>query len=268
MRVQLLPSNLCEPHRFQSLTTFLVDGILAIDGGSLGYALGPADQLKVRDVIITHTHNDHIATMPIFLAEVFPLLSQPITVYSTRESIAGLREHVFNASIWPDFHAIPLANGNGTALRYVEIEAGIPFELNDLKITPVWVNHVIPTVALVVESERATVLFTSDTYHTEEIWRVVNRLPRLDAVFVDVACPNEMESLAAASKHLTPQALNVELDKLTRPAQVYAVHLKPQFRDRVIQQLLALGRPEIAIAEIGREYVLGDEGRDLGERQK
>src|SRR5688572_26606134 len=163
MRVRLLPSNLSDPGRLQPLTTFLVNGSVAIDGGSLGYALGTEEQLRVREIVITHSHNDHIASLPIFVAKVFPFLSRPIIVHGTREVIESLRTHVFNDAIWPDFHTIPLTHGDGPGLRYVEIEAGVPFELGALKITPIPVNHVVPTVALAVESGAATVLFTSDT---------------------------------------------------------------------------------------------------------
>jgi ribonuclease BN (tRNA processing enzyme) len=258
MRVRLLPSNLSDPARLQPLTTFLLDGTVAIDGGSLGYALSTEEQLRVREIVITHSHNDHIASLPIFVAEVFPFLDRPIAVYSTREVISSLREHVFNDAIWPDFHAIPLTNGGGTALRYVEIEAGVPFEIRGLRFTPVWANHVVPTIAMAVEGGGAGVLFTSDTYHTEEIWRLANRLERLDAVFVDVSYPDAMEDLAEASKHLTPRGLDLDLAKLRRPARVYAYHLKPQFRERVIAELIALARPELRVAEIGREYLFGE----------
>ena len=87
---------------------------------------------------------------------------------------------------------------------------------------------------------------------------LARRLERLQAVFADVSYPNEMEALASVSKHLTPQSLLKELAKLRRPAQVLAFHLKPQFRDRVIEQLKRLGRPDVSVAEIGREYSFGD----------
>jgi ribonuclease BN (tRNA processing enzyme) len=266
MRVQLLPSNLSDPRRLQPLTTFLINSTVAIDGGSLGYALNTQDQLRVREIIISHSHNDHIASLPIFVAEVFPFLSRPIEVYATREVIESLREHVFNDAIWPDFHTIQLTRGDGPGLCYMEIQAGVPFELSGLKFTPILANHVVPTIALVVQSKRAAVLFTSDTYHTEEMWNVANRLDRLDAVFVDVSYPNDMEELAAASKHLTPQGLNLELGKLNRAVPVYAYHLKPQFRDRVIAEITALGRSDVQIADIGREYVFGSE--EAGEARR
>jgi phosphoribosyl 1,2-cyclic phosphodiesterase len=130
----------------------------------------------------------------------------------------------------------------------------VPFEVEGLRATAVEVNHTVRTIGLILEDDRSAVVVTSDTHHTDEIWRLANRLERLKAVFVDVSYPDEMESLAAASKHLTPRSLALELGKLQRRAQVLAVHLKPQFHAAVRRQLAGLGRSDIEVAEIGREY--------------
>jgi len=255
MRVRLLPSNLSDPSHLQPLTTFLINDTLAVDSGSLGFALDLESQRGVRKVVVTHTHTDHIASLPIFIAEVFPFLKEPISLYSTAKILGGLRKHVFNDTIWPDFLQIKLLNGNGASLHYSEIDPMVPFEAENLRMMLVPVNHVVPTVGVVIEDDHSAVIFTSDTYHTEEIWKVANATEQLKAIFVDVSYPNEMEALAAASKHLTPQALDIELSKMNREPRVYAVHLKPQFRAQVVQQLAWMNRPNVSVCEIGREYV-------------
>lgn len=80
-------------------------------------------------------------------------------------------------------------------------------------------NHTVPTVGLLVEEDRAAVIYTSDTYVTDQLWQVANRAQYLKAIFVDVSYPNELETLAAASRHLTPQSLGSELLKLKREAE-------------------------------------------------
>ena len=254
MRIRLLPSSCTEPGTLQPLTTLLVNDTLAIDGGSLGLGLGPQEQRRVRSVVVTHSHGDHIASLPVFLAEVYPFLDGPVAVHSIPEVIGALREHVFNDIVSPDFRGIDLPRGGGRGLRYVEIEPLVPFEVEGLRATAVEVNHTVRTVGLILEDDRSAVVVTSDTHHTDEIWRLANRLERLKAVFVDVSYPDEMEALAAVSKHLTPRSLTLELGKLKRPAQVLAVHLKPQFHAAVRRQLADLGRSDIEVAEIGREY--------------
>ena len=255
MRIRLLPSNLSDPAHLQPLTSFVVNDFLAIDGGSVGVALGLEAQRALRHVVITHSHSDHIATLPIFIAEAFPFLEQPVCIYAARDVIGGLRKHVFNDKIWPDFHQIRLINGNANGLRYQEICPPVPFEIEGLRLTPVWTNHTVPTVGLAVEDGDSSVIITSDTHHTDEIWRLANQLHGLRAVFVDVSYPNEMGTLAEDSKHLTPRALDIELTKLRAVVPVFAVHLKPHFRSRTVEQLAALGRPNVSVGEIGREYL-------------
>lgn len=254
MRIRLLPSSCTEPGTLQPLTTLLVNDRLAIDGGSLGVGLGPQEQRRVRSVIVTHSHGDHIASLPVFLAEVFPFLDGPVSVHSIPEVVRALREHVFNDLVSPDFRSIDLPRGGGRGLRFVEIEPLVPFEVEGLRVTAVEVHHTVRTIGLILEDDRSAVVVTSDTHHTEAIWRLANRLERLKAVFADVSYPDEMEALAAVSKHLTPRSLVLELGKLQRRAQVLAVHLKPQFHAAVKRQLAELGRADIGVAEIGREY--------------
>ncbi|HSQ18758.1 MAG TPA: MBL fold metallo-hydrolase, partial [Blastocatellia bacterium] len=60
---------------------------MAVDGGSIGFALSPEQMNSVSDIVITHSHNDHIASLPIFVAEAFTKAERPITVYGTEEVI-------------------------------------------------------------------------------------------------------------------------------------------------------------------------------------
>jgi cAMP phosphodiesterase len=255
MKIRLLPSNIAEPHRLQPLTTFLINDEVAVDGGSLGFALGLQEQKIVRDIIVTHAHSDHVATLPIFIAEVFPFLEQAVVIHSTRETIQSLREHIFNSQIWPDFSRIELLNRQGPSLAFSELEHRKKSIIRGVGVTPVWVNHTVPTTGLIMEDESAAVIFTADTYHTDEIWQLANETRNLKALFVDVSFPNSMEKLASDSRHLTPQGLVLELKKLKGGIEVIPVHLKPQFRDEVIRELTSLSMPNVHVGEIGRDYV-------------
>lgn len=255
MRLKLLPSNCSDPNRLQSLTTYLINDSMAIDAGSIGFALSPAEQLAVKNIFISHSHSDHTASLPVLVAEVYPLLTEPITVWATDEVIEALRRNIFNDEIWPDFTRIALNNGSGPSLRFRSLQVRQTYTVEGLRIRPIPTNHVVPTVGFVVTDERATVVVTSDTYCTDEIWEAANSAENLAGIFVDVSYPNEFEDLAAVSKHLTPRSLEKELSKLKRDAPVFAVHIKPHLRASVIAQLEALGRPNLWVAEIGKEYI-------------
>ena len=254
MRIRLLPSSAGRESQLQCLTSFVIDDRIAIDGGSIGFALPPNEIGGVRHVIVTHAHADHTASLPIYVAEAFNVLTEPIVIYGSDEVISTLRKHVFNDHVWPDFEKIQLRNGNGPVVEFRELRARQPQMIDGINITPIPVNHLVPTFGLLVQNETATIAFTSDTYTTDEIWRVAREIDDLKAVFVDVSFPNELAEVAEASKHLTPDLLVEELKKLDRNVEVYAVHIKPTNRDKVIKQIHELTGSAVSIGEINRVY--------------
>jgi cAMP phosphodiesterase len=254
MKIKLLPSHVKGDGQFQLLTTFLINDCLTIDAGSIAVALTTDEMSAIRHVIITHSHNDHIACLPIFVAEAFTHLDSPVTIYGIEEVVTSLKNFIFNDHIWPDFERIDLANGQGPTIRYQTLEPRQTVAISGLRVTPIPVNHVIPTCGMMLQDEHSTVIFSADTYTTDELWQIASEQANLKAIFVDVSYPNELEELAAASKHFTPQSLAADLKKLHREADIYAVHIKPSNRHQVMEQLQALDNPRISAAEIGRIY--------------
>lgn len=254
MKIRLLPSSAGRKSQIQCLTSFLIDDRIAIDGGSIGFALLPDEIGGIRHIIVTHAHNDHIASLPVYVAEAFSALDSPIVIHAAAEVVSALREFVFNDQISPNFQLIQLRNGSGPTIRFEVMQSREKINIAGIDVTPVPVNHIVPTVGLVVEHEDATVVFTSDTYTTNEIWEAANAARNLKAVFVDVSYPNEMGELAAAAKHLTPELLVGELAKLRRGVEVIAVHIKPTNRLDVVRQLNLLRNPVVSVGEIDRVY--------------
>lgn len=254
MKIKLLPSTAGWESQFQSLTSFLIDNRLAIDCGSLGFALTPDEIGSIRHIVVTHAHSDHTASLPIYVAEAFTTLDASINVYGSAEVISALRQFVFNDHIWPNFEKIFLSDDKGPTMRFQVIEMRKPVHIAGFKVTPIPVSHTVPTVGLVVEDDAVAVIFTSDTYSTDEIWETARNIERLKAIFVDVSYPDELAELAAASKHLTPGLLAEELKKLNRDVEIYAVHIKPSNREEVMRQIGMLDNHLISIGEINRVY--------------
>jgi cAMP phosphodiesterase len=254
LKIELLPSRPESDKQTQLLTSFLINDCLAIDAGCVGFALDIQQQERVHHIVLTHTHMDHIALLPIFIDEIFSRLTSPLQVYALPEAIATLRKCIFNDSIWPNFEKIKLINSQGPALEFLALQPRTAIKLAGLSITPIPVNHTVPTVGMVVEDDHAAVIYSSDTYVTDELWEVANATQRLRAIFVDVSYPNELEELAKVSRHLTPQSLGSELKKLKCDAEIHCVHIKPVLRAQVIRQLDALRHPRVFVAEIGKTY--------------
>jgi mRNA degradation ribonuclease J1/J2 len=160
MRVQLLPSTFdSQGHATaeQRLTCFLIDECVAVDAGSIALALTAEQRDKVRDIIVTHPHMDHIASLPIFIDDLFETLESPVRVYATPEVIELLERDIFNWNVYPRFSE--LKNEYGPVMEYVPIPAGEEFKIAHLKVTAVSVNHIVPTVGLLVSDGKSTVAF-------------------------------------------------------------------------------------------------------------
>ncbi len=254
MKIQLLPSSFDAEGRAtreQRLSCFLLDDRVTIDAGSI--ALNNGQLRAVRDIIVTHPHMDHIATLPIFVDDLFASLEEPIRVHATEDVVKILMRDVFNGTVYPPFHNFD--NGKTKVLEYVPFPTGKQFTVAHFGVTAVMVTHIVPTVGLILTDGRATIAFSSDTSATEEFWQIVNRLPRLDALLIETSFPDSYSKLAEVSGHLTPGSLRSELNKLThKDIDILVMHLKPVYRERIIDELNALDIARLHVMEPGREY--------------
>jgi len=254
LKITLLPSSPADSGGdLQYLTTFLIDDAIAIDAGSLGFVRSPTEQRRIRDVFLSHTHIDHIASLPIFLENVYVENSgSAVKVHAGEAVLQSLHSDVFNDRVWPDFFQL-----SKLGKKFVEsavLTPGTPVTIGRLRITPVPVNHVVPTLGFIVEDDKSAVVFSADTAATEEIWRRANDLPNLKAVFLEVTFPKELTALADLTKHLTPEGFAAEMRKVTRPVPFYAFHLKPRFAAQVLKELEELRLPNLVIAHADVPY--------------
>ena len=229
----------------ERLTGLLVNGSVAIDAGSITAALTVAEQIAIQHVFLSHSHLDHICTLPFFTKNIFGHTHGAVEIHALSETLDVLRRHLFNDELWPDFSVIP--SPNDPTIRYTEIEPERGYEVCGLTITPIRVNHLVPCVGFKVDDGRDAFVFTSDTAETDRVWEVANATPNLRLVIAEASFPNEQAWLAEASKHLTPAKLGAELRKLKRDVPVRIYHLTPGDRSVMLPQLEALGDPRLAL---------------------
>ena len=231
----------------------MIDDRVTIDAGSIGIALTESQRRTIRDVIITHPHMDHIASLPIFVDDLFGDLKEPIRIRATNEVIELLKLDVFNDTVYPKFDE--LKNEYGNVMQYSPFTTGEEFQVAHLKVTAVNVNHIVPTIGLLMSDGRTTVAFSSDTAETDDFWRLVNGSSNLEALFIEASFPNSMQELADASKHLTPSTVKSELAKLNHNGMdILAVHLKAAYREEIATELNELGIDKLSVMETGRVY--------------
>jgi ribonuclease BN (tRNA processing enzyme) len=216
-------------------TSFLINDELALDAGALTQALPLEAQRNIDYVVITHSHLDHIATIPFLIENTFGLRDRAVEILVTPQALKTIKQHLFNNDTWPDFTRIP--NDLLPALKLRQVQPREPFKVNDLRLTAVPVNHTVPTHGYLVDDGERSVIFTSDTGPTDEIWEVANHTENLAALIVEVSFPSRMQAVADVSLHLTPQTLRGELTKLTRDVPVYLYHLKPTYLEELREEI-------------------------------
>jgi ribonuclease BN (tRNA processing enzyme) len=251
MRIELLPSSVPVADG-QFLTSYLVNDEVAIDAGSLGLLGDLRRQQRVRHVFLTHEHLDHVATLPIFLENVFDPGPESAEVLASREVLECLRSDVFNGRIWPDFFA--LSSPEDAFVVATEIEAFQPVARAGLTVTPVPVSHGVATLGLVVDDGRVAVAFPSDTGPTEALWQHLATVPSLRAVFLEVTFPNALAWLAKEAAHHCTATFAAELPKIARDVRWIIVHRKPRYAAEIAREIAALGLRNVELVKAGQVY--------------
>jgi ribonuclease BN (tRNA processing enzyme) len=254
LKIRLLPSALSftGERGLQFLTSYLINDTFAIDAGSLGFSLDLEAQLKIKHVLLSHTHIDHLAALPVFLENTEEFAGTRVTIHGSEAVLDGLRRHVFNDCLWPDL--IHATLNSQPFFHLATLQAGRALEIAGVRITPVAVNHTVPTMGFLLEEGDAAVVLAIDSGPTEELWRLANALTKVSAVFLEATFPNSMHELAQIAKHLTPKTFGEEVRKLSRPAKIIAIHIKPSYYDQVVKELLSLELPGLEIGMPGKEY--------------
>jgi ribonuclease BN (tRNA processing enzyme) len=217
-------------------TSFLLDHDVLIDAGTGVGELSLAELVMIDHVFVTHSHLDHIASIPFMVDSVGFMRDSPMTVYASAETLNILKQHIFNWKIWPDFAEIP--NVRQPCMRYRPIELGETVVLNGRKITPVPANHVVPAVGYHLDSGKASLVFSGDTTTNDALWKVVNKIENLRYLIIETAFPNSEKDLAVLSKHLCPSMLATELGKFKRrETEVLITHLKPGEIELTMQEI-------------------------------
>jgi cAMP phosphodiesterase len=221
-----------------NLSSFLINDSLLIDAGCTTSALNLRAQQKIRDILITHIHLDHVMALGTLADNLYGKCKVPINVWSVGQVIDGLAKSFFNDQVWPDFTRITGSTQRVPVLRLRFLREGKVTRIGGHSITAMQVGHVVPTVAFLVESKNSSLLHVGDTGPTNKVWSFARKHQNLGALVIETSFPNRLQDVADVSRHLTPRTLVRELDKLAlKSPKILITHLKPEFRQEVIREL-------------------------------
>ncbi len=252
MRLRVLGCSGGELPRHRT-TCFLVDGRLAVDAGALTASLPLEALLRIDDIVLTHSHFDHVKDVPLLADLLVGKRRRPVRVHASTECARTLRESVFNDRLWPDFTRIP--DPRAPILEIRPFDPRRPFRAGRYAVRPTPVCHPVESVGLILSDGRASFAISGDTGPTTGFWRRVNAERRLAALLVELSFPNALQELADVSGHLTPNTLATELAKLERngyPVLLY--HLKPAHAARLRRELASLRLPGVRVLAVGDEF--------------
>jgi len=223
------------------LTSFLLNGHILLDAGSVTSSLSLAEQSQITDIFVTHTHLDHIKDI-LFLADnLIEFFDQhdrpPLNIRGLPEVLEAIATHLLNDTIWPDFTVIP---AKSPVLTYEPLPPKTSVALGDLLFTSCPVNHAKHASGFVVQGPNSgeTLGYTGDTGPNAEWWTFLAGLDRpVKHLITEASFPNHLEELATVSKHLTPKLLQQELKKLSYKPKVFIYHMKSPFSEQIQEEL-------------------------------
>jgi len=239
MHIQVLGAHNCESQN-SKFVTLLIDDVLALDAGGLTSSLSFPAQQKLKALLLTHHHYDHIRDVPAIAMNLF-LRSTTLNIYSTQSVYDALTIHLLNGKLYPDFLERPQDN---PTIKFTVVKPHQTEQIEGYSILAVPVNHTDLTVGYQVTSpEGKTIFYTGDTGSgLTECWKYIS--PQL--LIIEVTVSNKYEEFARESGHLTPSLLKQELTGFREIKgylpQIVVVHMDPDLETEIEAEISAVAQ--------------------------
>ncbi len=252
MNIKLLGAHMRESQntRFLSL---LIDDILVLDAGGLTSSLSFPAQQKLKAILLTHQHYDHIRDIPAIALYLY-LSGATINLYSTQPVYNALTTHhmLLRSELLEQPQGCP-------TIKFTIIE---PYQIERIEgynVLAVKVNHVVPTVGYQITSPDGKVVFyTGDTSSgLADCWERV--APQL--LIIEASAPDRFKEFYKKRGHLTPTLLKQELISFRKLKgylpQVVVVHLNPGLEKEIKAEIAAVAE------DLNHPISVGYEGMQL-----
>jgi cAMP phosphodiesterase len=237
-------------------SAFLIDDRVAIDAGALTSGMDLDAQCAIDACLVSHAHLDHIRDLATIADNRCQKDCPPLVIAGTKATLQLLRKHFFNGLLWPDFTKIP--SEKEPTIRYQVLQPEVPAMVGGYKVLAIEVSHTIECCAFLVQGPEGSMAYSGDTGPTERLWKVLNRVPDLRAMLMEVSFPNREQKLASASGHHTPRTLGRELRKYKKvkdlPFLLY--HIKPVFQAEVEKECAKIVGVNLTIPKLGDHFIV------------
>jgi ribonuclease BN (tRNA processing enzyme) len=249
MEIEILGAHMTEITSAKP-TALVIDGVLALDAGSLCSSLPLPAQQKLKALLITHQHYDHVRDIPALAMNLS--YRGVLQVYSIPPVFEVLSTHLLDGQMYPNFLKWP---ENQPAVKFITIE---PYQLTNISgysVLAVPVPHGVPTVGFQVASPQGKkVFYTGDTtVGLSACWEHVSP----DLLITEISLPQQMEEWAKKTGHLTPGLLKTELLQF-RQIKGYIphtilIHINPALESEIEGEVAQVAQELEADIALGRE---------------
>jgi len=239
MNIQFLGTHNCESKKTK-LVSLLLDDALAMDAGALTSNLSLEAQQKLKAILLTHQHYDHIRDVPAIAMNLY-LNGGNINIYSIPPVHDALSTHLLNEKLYPNFLEKPPEN---PTIKFIPIETHKVEQIEGYSILAIPVNHSVPTIGFQVTSpDGKTVFYTGDTGPgLADCWEHVS--PHL--LIAEATAPNRYEDFARQAGHLTPSLLQQELIGFQKIKgylpEVVLIHMNPSEEAEIKGEIAAVAK--------------------------
>lgn len=242
-------------------TAFLLEDSVLIDAGTGVGDLTLDEMLRIDDVLLSHSHLDHVLALPLLADSVLRRrfadpTRGPIRVHALPETLAALRTHLFSGQLWPDFTRLPSVERPILSLHAVQPGQTLTLSTGTgprrVRVLPA--AHTVPAVGYAVDTPSGWWVYSGDTGPNQALWDAL-RGQRLARLVIETAFSDDERWLADISGHLAPASLAAELAQLDGCVPVSITHPKPGEAEAVIAQIRARNTAHrFELLEIGQRF--------------
>jgi ribonuclease BN (tRNA processing enzyme) len=253
MKIKVLGAHNTESRNTRH-TTLLVDDAIALDAGGLTSTLSFRDQLKVKTVLLTHGHYDHMRDIPAFAMNLF-LRKKSVDVYTHQAAADNLLRYLLDGGIYPEFHKKP---ADAPSLRIHFLNHGEELNIQNYTILPLSVAHSLPAVGYQIASpDGKKIFYTGDTGpDLAKVWESIT--PQL--LFIELTGPDRWKDSMRKVGHLTPSLLQQELIDFRRIQgylpRVICVHINPENEGEISSEISIVANSLHASIQLAHEGMI------------
>ena len=230
------------------MESHLIDGVLALDAGSITRALSFDERQGIRASILSHRHFDHVRDPPA-LGLALRNTGVTVDIYGIQDTIEFVTAKLLDGSLFPDSLNFP--SPENPTLRLHAVQFYQEFKVLDYTAMAVPVPHTVPAAGFQIASGDVRLFYTGDaTRGLSAAWKHVASTTLL----TEVTFGNENEAWALKVGHLTPRLLeealvgfNEERGYLPR---IIVSHMNPPWEVKIRSELRQLAR------KLGVEFLI------------